>query len=303
MAKKQQSSPRGSSSTGQRSGSRPASRSGSRPSKGEAAPTGIAGRDSGFVGVVLVVVGVLLILALWFDLAGLVGRGTDTLLSWILGGARHLLPLALIGGGVALIREGGTSSPSRVALGWTLISAAALGGLHVVDPPTELGDTDALAASAGVLGALVGEPLVRLLSPVGAAVLLLAALVSGAALITRTSLRTMALGTGHGIGAVLKPLVSWLRRSIADLSTLQSERAERRRNEAVDDESDPAGDQPGRESAPIDPLSRPPRLYDGADDVVDEAATAQPAPAKKLWPRLRSAPTLRPDHWALPPAT
>ena len=317
MAKKQQSSsPRGAASAGQRG----AARSGSRPAKGEAtsgpgrrrasdpAPTAITGRDSGFVGVALVVVGVLLILALWLDLAGLVGRGTDTLLAWILGGARQLLPIALIGGGVALIREGSTSAPSRLALGWGLISGATLGGLHVVDPPADLGDTDALAASAGVLGALIGEPLVGLLSPVGAAVLLLAALVSGAALITQTSLRTMALGTGHGVGVVLRPVLAWLRRSIADLSTLQSERAERRRNERADDESDEVGDASSPSTVPIDPLSRPPRLYDGAaDDFADDAGATPAAPAKK--PRKRApaqaptvpAPTERIGEWSLPP--
>jgi S-DNA-T family DNA segregation ATPase FtsK/SpoIIIE len=312
MAKKQQSSARsGSAGSGSRgaSGRTTPSATGRKPSRA-AAPddSAITGRDSGFVGVALVVIGVLSALAIWFDLAGLVGRGTDTLLSWIIGGARQLLPLALVGGGVALIRQGSSSSPARLALGWTLIGGATVGGLHVVDPPASLGDVDALAASAGVLGALVGEPLVRLLASLGAMVVVLAALVTGAALITQTSLRTMALGTGHGVGAALRPVIAWLRRSLSDLSTLQSERSERRRADS-DDDSDvsPSGSDPSA-GASIDPLARPPRLYDAAadDDFADDAAPPRAPGAKK--PRKRPSPpaatptpVVAHGDWTLPP--
>jgi S-DNA-T family DNA segregation ATPase FtsK/SpoIIIE len=257
--------------------------------------------------VALVAIGILTALAIWFGLAGLVGRGTDRLLSWVIGGARQLLPLALVGGGVALIRQGASSSPARLALGWVLIGASTVGGLHVVDPPTSLGDVDDLAASAGVLGALVGEPLVRLIAPLGAMVVILAALIAGAALITQTSLRTMALGTGHGVGAAVRPVVAWVRRSLSDLSTLQSERAERRRSERDGDEG-PEGDGP-----PPSPSSTPsgsPRLYDGAaDDDFGGDPTAAPRPASRKPRKRPTAPPAVPapevsgssGDWSLPP--
>ncbi|MDA3014967.1 MAG: DNA translocase FtsK 4TM domain-containing protein [Actinomycetota bacterium] len=292
---------------------------GSRASGSKGSPSGRGrssvpahGRDSGFIGVILIAVGVLFALALWFGLAGPLGDGADTVLAWLLGVGRRFLPLALVAGGVALVREGETSSPARLGAGWTMVTLAFLGLVHVINTPSALSDLDALGDAGGLLGVVVGEPSERLLAPAGAGVLLSALLIGGIAIITRTTLRTMALQTGQGVGAVLRPLGRYVRRSVSELSTLQSERAEIRRRRAADADDDLELGQATSGLAPsIDPLATPPTLYDlAADDefaegtVPPQAKTSRrkkdPAVSKPAAP-VAPATQVTPGQWVLPP--
>lgn len=289
------------------------SKSGGSAKRKPASPAPAAGHDSGLLGVALIAVGVLLALALWFELAGPLGNGVDTVLSWLVGVGRTFLPVALVAGGVALIREGETSSPSRLAVGWTLVTLAFLGLVHVFRNPVSINDLDDLGDAGGVIGALIGEPAERALAPAGAGVLLAAVLIGGIAVITRTTLRTMALQTGHGLGAVLRPLARYVRKSLAELATLKSERVEERRRRAVEEGSSLDEDMTGSTAGEsIDPLATPPVLYDLADD---DDFTDEPAPAKE--PKRRrstankpAAPSAStqpapqatgPGQWTLPP--
>src|SRR5210317_869651 len=73
---------------------------GKRSSRGERSSS----NDSGLLGIALIAIGVLLVLAVWFSLAGPAGTGAGTFLGWFLGVGRHPLPLVLIGSGVAVLR-------------------------------------------------------------------------------------------------------------------------------------------------------------------------------------------------------
>ena len=283
------------------------SSAGSRSSSSKAAQRNAPG-DSGFVGVVLIAVGVLLALALWFDLAGPLGNGLDTVFAWLFGVGRRFLPLAFVAGGVALVRDGETSSPSRLGIGWTMATLSFLGLVHVIRTPSALDNLDALGDAGGLLGALVGEPTERLLAPAGAGVLLAAVLIGGIAVITKTTLRTMALQTGHGVGAVLRPVARQARRWVADLSSLQSERSAERKRRAAQQNLDSSGDDV-RPS--IDPLAAPPKLYDLADDdeFSDVAPPSKPSKRKRSTPAGPSRtstpteplPAAGPGEWSLPP--
>ena len=61
--------------------------------------------DGGLLGIALIAIGVLLVLGVWFSLAGPAGDGAGTFLGWFLGIGRHVLPIVLIGSGVAVLRD------------------------------------------------------------------------------------------------------------------------------------------------------------------------------------------------------
>jgi S-DNA-T family DNA segregation ATPase FtsK/SpoIIIE len=262
-----------------------------------------ASNDGGLLGIALIAIGVLLVLAVWFSLAGPAGDGAGTFLGWFLGVGRHLLPVVLIGSGVAILRDHEPQSPLRVGIGWTLAVLSFLGFVHVVRTPTSLTNLDGLGSAGGLLGVAGGEPLQRLVAPAGAIVLLIALFIASLALITGASLQRMARVAGTGAAAGTRPVAQLLKRSLSNLATLQSERAEERRRER--EEYDEEVDEP---NVALDPLSVAPALYDGADD--DEFAEPKPkTPRKKraeqpraTQPETTPAPTtpVRPGEWRLP---
>ena len=184
----------------------------------------VEGREHEFIGIGLIAAGVLLGLAVYLNLAGPLGRGIETLFGWLVGLGRYAVPVVLVAAGVAFVRKGQSSSPLRLAIGWTLVGVAVVGIFQVINGPDEFGELDELGRSGGLLGAIVGEPLQALLAPAGAIVVLLGAGIGGALLITRTSVRTMAMRTGQGVGSVARPLGRAARQALRDLSSLSSDR-------------------------------------------------------------------------------
>ena len=256
----------------------------------------VAGKEHDLTGVVLIGVGAVLALAMYFDLGGPLGRALDTFVGWFFGLARYLVPIALIAVGVAFIRKGRSSSPLRLVLGWGLVAAAALGLLHVIRNPKSFTDVDGLGQAGGWFGAVLVEPIATLIARPGAFVVMLAVGVGGALLITQTSLRTMASRTGRGVGAVAKPLGHYTKRALSDLSTLSSERegGERKKKRKHDNWGDRR-----RSGVAGEPLA--PSLYDGAadDDDIYGSASATAASASGASKRRR---TTKPaaDQGALP---
>lgn len=262
-----------------------------------------ASNDGGLLGIALIAIGVLLVLAVWFSLAGPAGDGAGTFLGWFLGVGRHLLPVVLIGSGVAILRDHEPQSPLRVGIGWALAVLSFLGFVHVVRTPTSLTNLDGLGSAGGLLGVAGGEPLQRLVAPAGAIVLLIALFIASLALITGASLQRMARVAGTGAAAGTRPVAQLLKRSLSNLATLQSERAEERRRER--EEYDEEVDEP---NVALDPLSVAPALYDGADDdEFAEPKTKTPRKKRAEQPRATQpettpAPTtpVRPGEWRLP---
>jgi S-DNA-T family DNA segregation ATPase FtsK/SpoIIIE len=274
----------------------------------------VAGREHELAGVVLIGVGVLVALGVYVDLAGPFGRALETFVGWFLGLGRYLLPIALVASGVALVKKGQSSSPTRLMIGWGLVAVAVLGFLDVVRGPGSFTDLDGVGSAGGWVGAVFGRPLEALVATAGAVVILVALLVGGALLITRTSLRTMAMHTGRGVGAVAKPLGQATRRALSDLSTLSSERGERSQGRtAVGDRGRDRGRRrhggtPGGVAG--EPLA--PALYDGAADdagIFDAPPAAAGEQKKRKKPgvaRPADQPALPIDgkqvgEWVLPP--
>jgi DNA segregation ATPase FtsK/SpoIIIE, S-DNA-T family len=244
----------------------------------------VDGRQHEFIGLGLIGVGALLGLAFYFDLAGIIGRGLETLFAWIVGFGRFAVPIALVAVGIALVRSGRSSSPFRLVIGWVVAGVAVLGLIHLAKDP---GDLDGYEDAGGAVGSGVAETIAALLAPAGAAVLLVLLAVGGLLLVTRTSLRTMAQHTGRGIGSVARPLGRATRKAIADLSTLTSERDGRSTRD--DAESPPVAGEPS--------ALAPPGLYDLASEAGDPWQQRPPSGPRR---RSTKASTGSPPSVALP---
>ena len=254
----------------------------------------VGGREDELWGIGFIGAGMLIGLAVYVDLAGPLGRGVETLVGWFTGLGRFIMPIALVGIGVALVRKGRSGQRFRLAIGWAITALAVLGVLHVVRGPDKImSGFDRLGRAGGWLGALVGEPLSGLLATWGAIVVLAAVFLGGVMLITRTSVRTFVGQSARGVGAVAVPIGRRLRRLFGDMATLRSER---------------------EHTAEIE---TPPSLYDFAQDGdwgagdwgVDEpkpkrTRTARDLPPPSLGPGAQSELDLGPGaqkgHWALP---
>ncbi|HEY8093946.1 MAG TPA: DNA translocase FtsK 4TM domain-containing protein, partial [Acidimicrobiales bacterium] len=177
------------------------------------------------IGLVVIVAGVLLGLAVYLRLAGPVGGGIDTALGALVGVGRYVLPVALVGCGVALLLDGRSEHRFRLVFGVGLATVALLGLLHIARGPHEVATSpSAVDDAGGWVGAAVGEPARRLVAPAGAVVLSVALLVAGLLIATRGSLRRMAVSMGRGIKTGAVPALRKAKRAVVDMSTLSSER-------------------------------------------------------------------------------
>ncbi len=285
--------PATSSSAGAKSAPASSTRSGKRAQASAELRGAVQGREHEFLGIGLIVLGALLALALYLGLAGPLGRGISELFGWITGLARYFVPLALIVSGVALVRTGKSASPWRLAIGWGLVAVAVLGLLHVINGPDGVAGLNDVEDGGGFLGAIIAEPLEALIATPGAVIVLIGVLIGGIGLITQTSLRTMALGTGRGVGAVAVPLGRAARNALRELSSLSSDR-------------DGRDDEPGADATLVmgDRAALPPP-YDAASDFPDDPnAPARRArrTAGEQTPDASGAPADRQTGgWRLPP--
>ncbi len=264
----------------------------------------VDGREHDFIGFGLIALGALLGLSVYFGLAGVVGTGIEVAIGWFTGVGRFAVPAALIAIGVAFVRDGKAAAPVRLTIGWVLAAACGLGFAHLINGPDEVSFRhSAVGDAGGWIGAVLTEPLRALLAVPGAVVVLLAFGVCGLLLITQSSLKTLAVQSGRGVGRVMKPLGQVARRTMTELSSLGSDQ---------DDEDDGRRDgrndgrgpnsPTGEIDAPGQPGLPPPQLYDGAGDLED--------PRRAPRARRRTAATsatpeggelAAPGTWRLPP--
>ena len=165
----------------------------------------VEGREHEFLGIASICVGILLGLAIYLDLAGVLGRGTEAVVGWFLGIGRYVVAPALVALGVALVRKGRSAHPFRLALGWAITGVAALGLVHLARGPVGVwSNLDDLDDAGGLIGAVGGAPLESLLDTVGAVIVLVALVLVGLMLVTRASVRNMAGSTSRGLGSAFR---------------------------------------------------------------------------------------------------
>jgi DNA segregation ATPase FtsK/SpoIIIE, S-DNA-T family len=175
------------------------------------------------IGLVVVVACVLLGLAVYLRVAGPVGSGIDTGLGALVGVGRYVLPVALLACGIALLLDGRSENRLRLALGVGLATVALLGLFHLAKGPHEVAVTPSeVEGAGGWLGAVVGEPARQLIAPAGAVVVLVAILLAGVLIATRSSLRRIATSMGRGVRTGAGPAFHKAKKAVLEMSTLSS---------------------------------------------------------------------------------
>ncbi|MCU1361918.1 MAG: FtsK/SpoIIIE family proteinFtsk gamma protein [Ilumatobacteraceae bacterium] len=260
----------------------------------------ISGREDEFLGVGLIAIGLLIGLAIYVDLAGPLGRGIETLVGWFTGLGRFVVPIALVGIGVALVRQGRSEHRYRLIIGWGLAALSVLGLLHVVRGPEKWwADADAFGTAGGWFGAIVGEPLRSLLANAGAIVVFIALFIGGVLLITGSTIRALMSQTGRGMGAVALPLGKAARRArtaFDGVTTLRSERDtgdHQRPGPSLYDAAAAADDVWDDVDAPAKPKRARAKL---APPVLDDASPGQQS-------ELQLGPGAQRGPWVLPPVS
>ena len=174
------------------------------------------------MGLFLILVGLLGVLSLYFDKAGVVGRGLENGLGWSIGLTKMVLPAAMVGLGFAMFQErhevDELSKRIPVGLGLALISVTGL--LHMAQGRPGLNDgSAALGKAGGLLGLVVGGPLEAAVSPWGAVPVLLALGFVGVAIVTGVTVREAA----SGVMKVLRPMGRVILDGFKDIFTAPDE--------------------------------------------------------------------------------
>ncbi len=174
------------------------------------------------VAIVLIALGVVGGLGVYADSAGPVGRGLSTIFGVLVGLFRYLAPVALVAGAVLMLvarhtdRADGTEDDdgSRPAVrriaGGVLLGVVVVGLLHLALVDRSVDGLDQVRDAGGVLGALIGSPLGALLSPWGAAPVLVLAGILGISLVSGMSLAQMGSAVVRGLRPAAKALGAWL---------------------------------------------------------------------------------------------
>ncbi|KXW76603.1 cell division protein FtsK [Mycolicibacterium phlei DSM 43071] len=141
-------------------------------------------------GIALALIGLAVVVAAasWFDAARPVGAWIDTVVRMVIGGAVVLVPIALAGIGVTLMRtEPDPDSRPRLILGTAMIALPVLGLWHLwAGSPA---DPTERQHAAGFVGFAIGGPLADGLTPWIAAPLLFMGVLFGVLLVTGTTIR------------------------------------------------------------------------------------------------------------------
>ncbi len=141
------------------------------------------------LGIGLVVFALIAILALWFEAAGVVGRGIDWFLHGAIGIGAVVFPVLALYWGILLLRGTAEDDRVRMFIGFAIALVGAVGLLSLFrGNPRPFGGWDKVADAAGVVGAVAAWPLGKLLSKVGAAIVLTGVTVLGLLIFTGTPL-------------------------------------------------------------------------------------------------------------------
>jgi len=113
------------------------------------------GRGDEILGLLLVICGLLTGLSVYLDKAGVVGRVLDSGLGWTVGATRVILPVAMVGTGLAMFRERSELGEisKRLPIGLLMAVFSVTGLLHMGRGRPGFDDgADGLGVAGGLLG-------------------------------------------------------------------------------------------------------------------------------------------------------
>ncbi len=257
----------------------------------------VEGREHEFIGVALIASGILVGLAIYFKLAGVLGRGLNRALGWLCGLGRFAIPVVLVASGVALVRQGRSDRRVRLIVGWGALGAAVLALLHIfIVPSSKWSDLGPLGGAGGWLGALVGVPVRSLIGDIAGVVVLIALAFAALLLITGLSVRVLLDRILAAVSIVTFPISRSARRALGGMSTLSSERSS---DGQLDHGVRPQiYDADSEESDPSVPQKRPKKSSSGvlAAPVVASLGSAEQG-------ELDLGPGAKKGQWVLPPSS
>jgi len=274
---------------------KPAARHKKKPTLRQTLATHLGRQSDDVWGVILLVAGVLAALGIYADLTGPAGRAVRDGAGALLGWGRLLVPVALAGVGYALLQGRARHEPARAVIGFSFLTIAVTGLLHVTRGADGWHEPwPVLRDAGGLLGAAVGTPLRTLLAPWGAGVVLVTLVLLSVLILTRTPVRTAvamlsdgARAVGRGLGA----LTRWLS-AVGDRDEL---------DEAV--ERHPSSNE---EAPPAEPPEPDPHDAGAAGEARELAVSLPPpppAPPADTGDQLAIAlgPSANKSQWRLPP--
>jgi S-DNA-T family DNA segregation ATPase FtsK/SpoIIIE len=290
----------------------------------EAAGRQLAGHRADVLAVGLFVVGAIVALGLWTDLAGPVGSGLADGAGAAVGRARVAVPVACFAFGVLLlwprrvpaadadadsdadsveVDDAPAERPTvRIAIGALLLFVADVGILHLAaGRPSLSGPIDELRDAGGALGAMIATPLVAATGVVGASLIL-----GGIALVG------LLLALGISIGMIVSAATS-VSRTVAAKARSAVQLSPDGEGKAVDDDTPPPSSGP----APFDYAAYEAEAPDADSEpephpadpellpIVTHAALEIPTsedPSGQLVIDLGDEPGAKHGPWKLPPA-
>ena len=168
------------------------------------------------VGWLLMLGGLLGVLSLYLDRAGVVGQVLDDAIGWSIGLIKFILPIAMILLGVLMFREKPEISElsKRMPVGVAFTLASFTGLLHILRGRPGLGDgADELGSAGGLLGLVTGGSLDSWLGVWAAALILVVIGFIGLGVTTQTT----ASQAAKMLMNILRPIGRALRQAVTDL--------------------------------------------------------------------------------------
>ena len=229
------------------------------------------GHGHDVVGLVAIVAGVVVGLAVYADVAGPVGRGVALGTGAVAGLLSWLVPPALIAFGVVVLRGRSPDAEPvavvRPVLGSALVLVGVCGLLDLVRGRPEFGDpVHDFVRAGGAVGTLSAGTLAGLVGPWAAGLVMVAVAVIGVLLLTRTSVRAAAGHTAAGV----RPLTGAMGRALRPLFEVGDRDETDAENATVD----------LRDGADLDPTRGDPDLAALAVTLPVDIAEPPDAPAE-----------------------
>ena len=188
----------------------------------------LEGRGHEFGGIALVCLGILLFMSVYANIAGPVGRGLNTVLSSTIGLGRFVIPVLVIGAGVAFIQRTEVQHRVRLAFGWAVFSTAVLSEIHILKGGGSINaEINALSSAGGWMGWLIGEPLRQSIGGIATTILLLGSMLGGVLLIT-----------GNTLPELYRRISAWVNGVSMPHGNRDASRRDNSRDQQFDEESD-----------------------------------------------------------------
>ena len=233
----------------------------------------LSGRSREIVALSLFALAVICALGLLGDRAGIVGRVLESALAVLVGVFRYVAPILLVWIGVALARMTASERSGRVAFGLSMLTVAFAAAAHLSGSADGFGSLEDLRGSGGVLGAVVAEPLRRLIDDPATWVLLLLVMLFAVMIVANISLGQVLRWIWTGLSALGQKLSGSLSKGARSLQRVgEDPEAPSFGEEQYDLEAEPVGGDAAGQIPGLDPGAP------GAGEAASDEAVFEPSP-------------------------